>query len=66
MPRAVVFVIMVAMKPSLRAQKGGVILMSLIAIAIVLTVVGLVWYAYNGGVRTGVKPSPTTKLNVSN
>lgn len=54
------------MKPSLRAQKGGVILMSLIAIAIVLTVVGLVWYAYNGGVRTGVKPSPTTKLNVSN
>lgn len=51
------------MKPSLRAQKGGVILMSLIAIAIVLTVVGLVWYAYNGGVRTSVKPSPTPKLN---
>lgn len=66
MPRAVVFVIMVAMKPSLRAQKGGVILMSLIAIAIVLTVVGLVWYAYNGGVRTSVETSPTPKLNVSN
>lgn len=37
--------------------------MSLLVLTIVLTVAGLVWYAYNGGVHTGASVGPTPTLN---